>query len=359
MTHKINKLQSTTGNQQPEIADPKPPRILVVDDDEQIRRLLGRMLAREGYAFTLAADGTEARKCLESQAFDLVLCDVNMPGESGIDLAGYIGSHYDNTALIMITGVDDPNVAQSAIDAGTYGYIIKPFNPNEVMINIRNVLRRRELEIANRKYRESLEQMVEERTVQLREAMEGIIRAMSLTIESRDPYTSGHQQRAARLVRAMAREMGFSREQTQGVYLGGMIHDIGKISVPAEILCKPGRLSDIEFSLIRLHPRIGYDILKEIEFPWPIAEMVYQHHERMDGSGYPRGLSGEDILLEARILGIADVVEAMSSRRPYRSALGVDSALAEISENSGKLYDPDAVKACLKLFRQKGFTFDQ
>jgi len=157
----------------------------------------------------------------------------------------------------------------------------------------------------------------------------------------------------------MAREMGFSREQTQGVYLGGMIHDIGKISVPAEILCKPGRLSDIEFSLIRSHPRIGYDILKEIEFPWPIAEMVYQHHERMDGSGYPRGLSGEEILLEARILCVADVMEAMSSRRPYRSALGVDSALAEISENSGKLYDPDAVNACLKLFRQKGFTFDQ
>jgi len=342
-----------------EIADPKPPRLLVVDDDEQIRRLLGRMLAREGYAFTLAADGTEARKCLEKEAFDLVLCDVNMPGESGIDLAGYIGSHYDNTALIMITGVDDPNVAQSAIAAGTYGYVIKPFNPNEVMINIRNALHRRELEIANRNYRESLEQMVEERTVQLREAMEGIIRAMSLTIESRDPYTSGHQQRVARLAAAMAREMGFSREQIQGAYLGGMIHDIGKISVPAEILSKPGRLSDIEFSLIRSHAQVGYDILKEIEFPWPIADMVHQHHERMDGSGYPRGLSGEDILLEARILGIADVVEAMASHRPYRPALGIEAALEEISRNAGKLYDPEAAKACLRLFREKGFTLDQ
>ncbi|MBW2169560.1 MAG: response regulator, partial [Deltaproteobacteria bacterium] len=177
-------------NQQSPIANPKPPRLLVVDDDEQIRRMLDRMLARDGYAVTLAADGTQARKCLEKQAFDLVLCDVNMPGESGIDLSRHIATRYADTAIIHITGVDDPYVADSAIEAGTFGYIIKPFNPNEVMINIRNALRRRGLEIANRNYREALEQMVEERTVRLREAMEGIIRAMSLTVESRDPYTS-------------------------------------------------------------------------------------------------------------------------------------------------------------------------
>jgi len=153
--------------------------------------------------------------------------------------------------------------------------------------------------------------------------------------------------------------MKLSRKQRQGIYLGGMIHDLGKISVPAELLSKPTRLSDTEFSLIKSHARVSYDILKEIEFPWPIADMMHQHHERMDGSGYPQELSGEEILPEARILCIADVVEAMASHRPYRPALGIDTALEEISDNAGKRYDPDAANACLRLFREKGFAFDQ
>jgi HD-GYP domain-containing protein (c-di-GMP phosphodiesterase class II) len=137
-----------------------------------------------------------------------------------------------------------------------------------------------------------------------------------------------------------------------------MIHDLGKIAVPAEVLSKPTRLADFEFGLIKTHPQVAYDILKEIEFPWPIAQMVYQHHEKMDGSGYPQGLSGEDILLEARIICVADVVEAMASHRPYRPAIGLDSALKEISNNAGTLYDPEAVKMCLRLFREKRFAFD-
>lgn len=352
MRGKVNEMNK-------EISNPKMGGILVVDDDEQIRRMLGRMLAREGYAFTLVADGAEARKCLEKQAIDLVLCDVNMPEESGIELAGYIASNCRDTVVIMITGVDDPNVAGGAIEAGTYGYIIKPFNPNEVIINIRNALRRRELEIANRNYSESLEKMVEDRTASLRRAMEGIIQAMSLTIEFRDPYTSGHQQRVARLAKAMAMEMGLSNDQAQGIYFAGVIHDLGKISVPAEILSKPTRLSDTEFSLIKIHAQVGYDILKEIEFAWPIADIVHQHHEKMDGSGYPQGLSGEDILLDARILCVADVVEAMASHRPYRAALGIDVALEEISKNKGVFYDPKAANAVLGLFREKGFRFGQ
>jgi putative two-component system response regulator len=332
--------------------------ILIVDDEEQIRRMLNRMLTRLGYVCTLSADATEARKCLESQAFDLVLCDVNMPGESGVSLAQYIDSGYEDTAVIMVTGVDDPNVADSAIKAGAYGYIIKPLDVNEVLINIRNSLRRRELEIANRMYRRDLEKMVEDRTASLRRAMEGIIRAMGLTVESRDPYTSGHQHRAAMLSAAMAAEMGLSTHRIEGIRLAGMIHDLGKITVPAGILSKPTRLADYEFAIIKTHPQVGYDILKEIEFPWPIAQIVHQHHEKMDGSGYPQGLAGEDILLEARIICVADVVEAMASHRPYRPAIGLDQALAEVADNAGKLYDPEAVKACLKLFGQKGFSFD-
>jgi HD-GYP domain-containing protein (c-di-GMP phosphodiesterase class II) len=160
------------------------------------------------------------------------------------------------------------------------------------------------------------------------------------------------------LARAIGEEMGISEEQIDGIRMAGVIHDIGKMSVPAEILSKPGRLNELEYGMIETHPEIAYDILKTIEFPWPVAEIVLQHHERMNGAGYPQGLSGEDILLEARILGVADVVEAMASHRPYRSALGIDRALEEISQNRGVLYDSEVVDACLNLFTRKGFTLE-
>jgi len=181
---------------------------------------------------------------------------------------------------------------------------------------------------------------------------------MAFAVESRDPYTAGHQRRVADLAHAIGSEMGLSEERLVGIRMGGIIHDLGKISVPAEILSKPSRLNEHEFGMIKLHPQVGYDILKKIDFPWPIAQMVYQHHERMDGSGYPQGLSGKKILLEARILAVADVVEAMASHRPYRPALGIDKALEEILKNKNVFYDPEVVDACLKLFKEKGFEFN-
>jgi putative nucleotidyltransferase with HDIG domain len=202
--------------------------------------------------------------------------------------------------------------------------------------------------------RKKAERELENSMERWRRALEGSIHAMALTVEMRDPYTAGHQQRVAYLSSMIAQEMGLSQDRVYGLRLGGVIHDIGKIAVPAEILTKPGRLTEIEFDLIKTHCRVGYEILKSIEFPWPIAQIVLQHHERMDGSGYPLGLGGEDILLEARILGVADVVEAMASHRPYRPALGIEKALQEISENRTTLYDPEVVDACLKLFREKG-----
>jgi PAS domain S-box-containing protein/putative nucleotidyltransferase with HDIG domain len=192
----------------------------------------------------------------------------------------------------------------------------------------------------------------------LRQALGSIIKVVASTVEKRDPYTAGHQNRAADLARAIAMEMALSEDHIEGVYMAGVIHDIGKISVPAEILSKPGRLSEPEFALIKDHAKIGYEILREIEFPWPIAQIVFQHHERINGSGYPQGLAGEDILLEARILGVADVVEAMASHRPYRPAHGLKKALEEISKNRGTLYDPSVVVACLKIFAEKKFKFD-
>ena len=193
----------------------------------------------------------------------------------------------------------------------------------------------------------------------LRKATAGIIRAIDLIVETRDPYTAGHQHQVARLAEAVAHEMGLPAEAAEAIYVAASIHDLGKIYVPAEILSKPGHISDIERGIIRTHPQVGYEILRSIDFPWPIAEIVLQHHERLDGSGYPRGLKDGDIRMEARILGLADVVESMGSHRPYRPTLGMERALAEIRKNRGTLYDPEVVDACLHLIEQGRFAFEE
>jgi len=193
---------------------------------------------------------------------------------------------------------------------------------------------------------------------QLRETLIATVNALASTIEMRDPYTAGHQRRVTLLACAIAEEMGLSDDQFDGLRMAGLIHDLGKINVPAEILSKPGRINDIEFSIIRFHPQICHDILKTIELPWPVAKIVLHHHERLNGSGYPQGLKGDEIMLEARILAVADVVEAMASHRPYRPALGIKRALEEITQNRGTLYDPEVIDACVKLFTKKRFKFD-
>jgi PAS domain S-box-containing protein len=192
----------------------------------------------------------------------------------------------------------------------------------------------------------------------LRKAMGAIIQAMSAVIEKRDPYTAGHQRRVAKLCRALAMELGFSWERTHGLRMAAAVHDLGKIEVPSALLTKSGQLSEHELAIIRRHPATAYEILKGIEFPWPLAETVYQHHERLDGSGYSRGLRGEEILLEARILSVADVVEAISSLRPYRHGLGIGAALSELALHAGSLYDPDVIAACEVLFQKRGFDFE-
>ncbi len=195
-------------------------------------------------------------------------------------------------------------------------------------------------------------------TEKLVKAMEDTIQAMAMIVEMRDPYTAGHQRRVTQLACAIAKEIGISEDRITGLRLAGIIHDIGKVRVPAEILTNPDGLSEAEFTMIKMHPVIGYEILKTIDLPWPISKIVHQHHERINGTGYPLGISGEDIILEARILAVADVVEAIASHRPYRPALGIDVALDEISKRRQKLYDPKVVDACIKLFRKKGFIFD-
>lgn len=182
------------------------------------------------------------------------------------------------------------------------------------------------------------------------------IQAISVTVEKRDPYTAGHQRRVAGLASAIGKEMKLDEQRIEGILMGATIHDIGKIYIPAEILSRPGKLSEIEFMLIKNHTQVGYEIVRDVDFPWPVSEMIHQHHERMDGSGYGKGLKGNEIILEARILTVSDVVEAMASHRPYRAGLGIETALAEIKKNKGRFYDSDVVDACLKLFNEKGYS---
>jgi PAS domain S-box-containing protein/putative nucleotidyltransferase with HDIG domain len=197
----------------------------------------------------------------------------------------------------------------------------------------------------DKKIKESLEALLR--------TMYGTIEAMTKAVETRDPYTAGHQKKVADIAREIAKKMGLSREIIESVNLAGQIHDLGKIAVPAEILSKPGRISESEFNLIKSHPQLGYDILKNIDFPWPIAEIVLQHHEKLDGTGYPRGLKGDEIIIEARILAVSDIVEAMASHRPYRAALGIDLALEEVTRLAGTGLDGNVVEACVKIFEDE------
>lgn len=210
-------------------------------------------------------------------------------------------------------------------------------------------------DITERKY---MEEKLQQGVDRLRKALGATVQSMASVVETRDPYTAGHQRRVANLARALAMEMGLSVDQIEGIHTASTIHDIGKISVPAEILSRPTKLSGIEFSLIKAHCQSGYDILKDIDFPWQVARIVLEHHEKMDGSGYPHGLSGDKLLIESRIIAVADVVEAMASHRPYRPGLGIDKALDEISKNKGILYDQEVVDACLRLFNEKGYKME-
>ncbi len=206
--------------------------------------------------------------------------------------------------------------------------------------------------------RKQAEEKLQVSLINLRRGLAGTIQAMAMIVETRDPYTAGHQRRTTNLARAIAQEMGLADEMVDGIRMAGVIHDLGKISVPAEILSKPGSINDLEYNLIKVHAEAGYDILKGIDFPWPIAQIVMQHHERLDGSGYPRGLCGDEIILEARVMAVADVVEAMASHRPYRPAHSVEEALEEIISKKTTCFDADVVDACVRLFKEKRFSFD-
>jgi putative two-component system response regulator len=246
-----------------------------------------------------------------------------------------------------MTGYAPDYSYEDIINMGASDFIAKPFSMGELNAKILRIAREKKI----------LWQLQQSLT-RVKELFENTVGALASTLEKRDPYTAGHQQRVGYLACALAQEIGMPVERIEGLRLASFVHDIGKIGVPSEVLSKPGKLSEVEMDLIRVHSQIGYDILKCIDFPWPIAEMVLQHHERLNGSGYPQGLFDQKILLEAKIIGVADVIEAMNSHRPYRPALGLSVALEEIYKNKGVLYDGEIVDACIRLFTEKDFKFE-
>jgi putative nucleotidyltransferase with HDIG domain len=235
---------------------------------------------------------------------------------------------------------------------GAEDYMQKPFDTVLLKARIGACLEKKRLRDIEQAY---LKQLSFER---IRKALGETVQAMAMALETRDPYTAGHQRKVSDLGRAIAMEMSLSSNTMECIRIAGIIHDIGKIAVPAEILSKPTRLTEIEIFLLQTHAQAGYDILKKIEFPWPIAQIILQHHERLDGSGYPKRISGDAILPEAKILAVADVVEAIASHRPYRPGFGIDQALKEMTMNRGMLYDSEVVDACIRLFRIKGYEID-
>lgn len=333
--------------------------ILAVDDTPASLRLLADILMAEGYEVRPAISGELALRAAAANPPELILLDIRMPGMDGFEVCRRLKAEpaTRDVPVIFVSAVAETGEKVQGFELGAVDFVTKPYQREELLARVRTHLELTRL-------RGHLEELVQERTAELRHSEKKLraslfdsVSALAATVELRDPYTAGHQRRVAQLAIAIARELQLPAEQIEGIHLASVVHDVGKIHVPAEILTKPGRLEDIEFRLIQEHSKNGYEILKSIDFPWPVAEIVWQHHERLDGSGYPQALTRDHILPEARIIAVADVVESMNSDRPYRPGLGLDVALGEVEQNKGSRFDAMAVDACIKLFRDQGFRF--
>ncbi|MDJ0781096.1 MAG: response regulator [Desulfosarcinaceae bacterium] len=327
-------------------------QILIVDDDDAIRDVLLHGIRHIGIDCYAAESGLAALEILQRHEIDIVVSDINMPGMNGLELTQQIKAQYDCDVMIM-TGFVGTFTYEEIIGRGASDFIQKPIRIPEFIARIKRIIAERD----TRDERNQALTEIQRNLGKFKRAMDGIVQAMSLTVEFRDPYTAGHQERVAQLACAIAAHMGLPQDRINGLRMAAIIHDLGKITIPAEILCKPGKLLPLEYELIKNHVQAGYDILKKIEFPWPLADIIYQHHERLDGSGYPNGVEGEQIHLEARIIAVSDVFETIASHRPYRPSLGINSAVEEIRANMGRLYDPVVAEACLHVVEEEGFSF--
>ncbi len=344
-----------------EPASGKP--FLLVDDDPLALQVAVRLLKKEGYACLLAGNAREARARLDDEAFSLVLCDMNMPGESGLDLARHILSYCPGTAVIMVTSVDDLKSAETALEMGAYGYIIKPYKQNELLIGVVNALRRLKLETELLAYQGELERLVGERTATLektvfrlietekglRASQEEAVHRLAAVTESAAGESALHVRRVGLYSAILSRALGHDDVRRDLLRLASAMHDVGLVGLPAPVLFKPGPLTPEETTLVRTHAERGHRILAgSASTLLQVADTIaWTHHERMDGSGYPRGLKGEAIPLEGRIAAIADVFDAVTSPRPYRPARFYREALGILREGRGRLYDAALVDAFL------------
>ena len=332
-------------------------RILVVDDEETIREIVCSMLTTASYKCRQASSGMEALALLESgEEFELMLSDLMMANLDGIGLLEKTKERFPEMPVVMVTAVHDISVALAAIRNGAYDYLLKPFEREQLLATVRRALENRRLKLENRAYQTSLESLVAARTEQLRKAIVDLERSYDITLEAlgdaldkKDAETEGHSKRVTAFTIAIARAMGLSKDQIAVIARGAFLHDIGKMAIPDAILRKPGKLTPDEILIMQEHCYHGYEILKKIPFLGEAAEIVYAHQERYDGTGYPRGLKGEQIPLGARMFSVADTLDAITSDRPYRPAQSLTAARIEIEKWSGKQFDPAVVKVFLEM----------
>jgi putative nucleotidyltransferase with HDIG domain len=331
-------------------------RVLVVDDEAAACKLLSVILSPPAFHCTTADSGEEALVALQRERFDAIVSDLHMPGLSGMELLAEVRRCYPHMAFLVTTGVDDVDVGVQAMRCGADDYLVKPLRESAVVASLESALHKRQLERQVEDYRQHLEEMVTERTGQLRAALgriersyEDTLQALGAAIDLRDNETAGHSQRVCRYSLEIARAMGWSDKQLGSLARGAYLHDIGKLGVPDGILLKPGPLTVEERRLMQQHAQIGFDLVKDIPFLADAAEIVLMHHERFDGSGYPRGLKGEEILLSARVFAIADTLDAITSERPYQRAASFEFAKERIRQLSGAHFDPQVAGVFLDV----------
>ena len=321
-------------------------RVLIVDDELATRKLLTAMLGEAGVVCKAAVCAADGLTALETEPVDAVLSDLQMPGISGMAFLAEVRKRYRNLAFLMMTGVDDIRVGIEAMKKGADDYLVKPLQAEIVVASLERALEKKRLEHEVENYRQHLEEMVKERTAQLETALsqvergyEDTLKALGAAIDLRDSETSGHSQRVTLYSVRMAKELRVAQQELKTIAMGAWLHDVGKLAIPDAILLKPGSLTEEEWIVMRSHAQLGFDLVKRIPFLADAAEIVLAHHERCDGSGYPRALKTADISIGARIFAVADTVDAMTSDRPYRSALSFEEAYDEIRRGSGSRYD--------------------
>jgi putative nucleotidyltransferase with HDIG domain len=339
-----------------EPAPSEPTKILIVDDDASVRDVIAVLLGEEGYVCSAVSSAEAALDATRQTEFPLVISDVRMPGRDGFWLLERMRDSHPDTAVVMLTAYGDTEAAVECLRNGAADYLLKPPKVTELIRAIERALGRRRLELARQKYRRSLENRVREKTAELSRALRDLESTYSQTLwslvaalDAREHETGDHSQRVVRYSLAVARRLGLPESDLPELGRGALLHDIGKIGVPDAILLKPGKLNEAEWAEMKRHPRIGYEILRSIDFLDRSAEMVLSHQERWDGRGYPRGLVAEDIPIAARIFAIADTYDAMTSDRPYRKALSADAAREEIARCAGTQFDRRCAEAFLSM----------